>query len=275
MRKKSLLKFIKSNEFALTVAILSVLVQSFHSFTAFYNISSLKGTTAGVIQAVLFAIVVDLAVLFYTVRNKKEVVFFASVFLFVINAYYYFDHLGFVWQLFFAAFLSILVPVTQYYYSEEIGDDEETGPDYVSELKSANDTLNMYSGKIEHLKKERDEAAEHLGRRLNDLEVAEKKNHELAEAYYQAVAQRDSLRNNNSVLSEALGRRVAEIHELKKRTGEIPADQPLEMSEERDRVIDEIREKMLPENEVQDKSLLNIAPDDHSITRTNGPVTNL
>src|SRR6478609_3057975 len=88
----NLLRKLKSNEFALTVAILSVIVQSFHSYTAFYNISSLKGTGWGICQAVLFAAVFDFAILFYTVRNKKDVVLGASIFMVIINIYYYYQH---------------------------------------------------------------------------------------------------------------------------------------------------------------------------------------
>jgi hypothetical protein len=245
MKKFNLIKFLKSNEFAITVAILSVLVQSFHSYTAFYNMSSLKGTIAGIIQAVLFAIVVDLAILFYTVRGKKDVVLFASVFLFVINGYYYFSHWGFSFELIFAAFLSLLVPITQYFYSEAILDEE------TQDIKIDNMDVRQwklaYNETDQILNKTKTERDEYI----KILRDAEKKNHELSGSYFAAVEQRDALRNSNSVLSEAVGRHLAENHEVKKRLGDLPQGAVIDLQAEGKKIEDEIQE-------IQDRSLLNV-----------------
>jgi len=120
----NLIKTIKSSTFALFVAILSVLLQSFHSYTAFVNMSSLKGTVWGVAQGILFATVIDLAILFYTVRNKTRIALGAALVMFIINGYYYYDFWGFSPQLYFGLFLALIIPVSVYFYSEEIGNDE-------------------------------------------------------------------------------------------------------------------------------------------------------
>lgn len=123
--KRSLLDIIKSDTFALWVAILSVLVQSFHSFTAFYNASSLYGTAWGIAQGILFAVVIDLAILFYTVRNRTGIAIGAAFFMVVINAYYYYQHLGVSFAFVFGVFLSLIIPMSVYFYSEEIGKEKE------------------------------------------------------------------------------------------------------------------------------------------------------
>lgn len=120
----NLLKTIKSNQFALIVAILSVVVQSFHSYTAFYNTSSLQGSLWGIAQAVLFAAVIDMAILFYTVRGRKDIALYAAAAMVMINAYYYYQHLGLSFQFAFGVFLALIIPVSVYFYSEEIKDED-------------------------------------------------------------------------------------------------------------------------------------------------------
>lgn len=123
MKTKSLLSILKSNDFAIWIAILSVIVQSFHSYTAFYNTSSLKGTSWGMGQAVLFSIVIDSAILFYTVRNRKDIALWAAVIMSIINVYYYYQHLGLLsLEFYFGCFLSLIIPTSVYFYSEEIKD---------------------------------------------------------------------------------------------------------------------------------------------------------
>lgn len=265
MNNPKLLHFLRSNTFALSLAIGSILAQSFHSFVAFYNMSSLKGTAWGIVQAVIFAIIVDGAILFYTVRGKKDVVMFASVFLVIINGYYYFNHLGASWELLFAGFLSLLLPVTQYFYSEEL-------VPAVSEVEYENDTEIMLAKLLEDEKIK----CHDLQLRIRDLDdviksgkaenkrfldliyEAEKKNKELSEGYYTVVAQRDAALNKNSELSEALGRRVSEIVELKKDAGA-------------ESTIQEEVAKL--SEEISDKSLLNVLPNSgYNPTRSDGPV---
>jgi hypothetical protein len=262
----NLIKRLKSNEFALIVAILSVLVQSFHSYTAFYNVSSLKGTPWGIAQAVLFAIVFDLAILFYTVRNKKDVVLGASVFLVLINVYYYYQHLGFQFEFIFGCFLSVIIPVTQYYYSEEIVDEEE---DAINPYHYAR-IIEDKDAEIDKAEAERDEFKREYAA-LNDAYANLEKLDTVARTDRDGIlAKAEALRNSNSVLSETLGRKEREIFELKKRLGDLPDDAEINPAE----IEEEIRQS------INDKSLLNVS-DDHkddaakygsyNPTRTNAP----
>ena len=167
-----LLTYLRSNQFAITIAILSVLVQSFHSFTAFYNTSALKGAW-GIAQAVLFAIVIDLAILFYTVRRRRDIALYAAVAMVTINAYYYYQHLGITFEFIFGCFLSLIIPVSVYFYSEEIKEDETASSllDQVANLTARNSLL---AGELDKVKKMNKETDEHLGRRLDDIDRLER-----------------------------------------------------------------------------------------------------
>lgn len=149
--KKSIVSILRSNEFAIWVAILSVIVQSFHSFTAFYNTSSLQNGW-GIAQAVLFSIVIDLAILFYTVRNRKDIALYAAVVMVVINAYYYYQHLDLSFAFIFGCFLSLIIPVSVYFYSEEIREEENKGTQALDNLINLNDQLSEERD-IEHEKR--------------------------------------------------------------------------------------------------------------------------
>lgn len=120
-----MIKFLKSNNFAITIAILSVLVQSFHSFSVFYRLSSIQDTVWGIMQAVMFSLVIDLAILFYTVRKNVKVTWMAGFVMVLINVFYYYTHLGISFELIMGGLLSLVIPVSVYYYSEEIEDEIE------------------------------------------------------------------------------------------------------------------------------------------------------
>lgn len=102
---------------------LSVLVQSFHSFAVFYGVSDLQRSGWGIAQACLFAIIVDLAILFYTVRKNLRVTWMFAAVMVAINAYYYYTHLGLSFAMLMGTLLSFVLPVSVYFYSEEIHDD--------------------------------------------------------------------------------------------------------------------------------------------------------
>ncbi len=161
----NLLKVIKSNQFALWVAVLSVIVQSFHSYTAFYNTSSLAGTGWGIAQAVLFAIVIDMAILFYTVRQRKDIAMYAAFVMVVINSYYYYQHLGLSFQFVFGCFLSLIIPTSVYFYSEEIKDDETNSKDlHIKELTGLlSDTRDKYTKEIIALRNSNFELRKRMG----------------------------------------------------------------------------------------------------------------
>jgi hypothetical protein len=146
-----LLLYLRSAPFALIVAIISMLVQTPHSFTAFYNTSAIRGSW-GIAQALTFAIVIDLAILFYTLRRRQDIAVLAAVVMFVINAYYYYSAWGISWSFAFGCFLAAIIPVSVYYYSEEI--DEEKVDDqadrYRAQIENLEDIIRR--GKAENKK---------------------------------------------------------------------------------------------------------------------------
>jgi uncharacterized membrane protein YgaE (UPF0421/DUF939 family) len=123
--RPSLISILKSNTYAIYIAIASVICQSFHTFFAFYKISSLNGTGWGIAQAVLFAIILDAAVLFYTVRKNTKVTWMAAFVMVLINLYVYYVHLGLTFDFILGVLISFVIPVSNYFYSEEITDDVE------------------------------------------------------------------------------------------------------------------------------------------------------
>jgi len=136
----TLIKFLRSNTFAIWIAVFSVIVQSFHSFYAFYKISSLNGTGWGIAQAVLFALIVDCAVLFYTVRKNTKVTWMFAFVMVLINLYVYYTHLHLTFDFILGALISFVIPVSNYFYSEEI-DDESGHSKEFTELQKLADVM--------------------------------------------------------------------------------------------------------------------------------------
>jgi hypothetical protein len=218
----NLLKSLRSNQFALFIAILSVIVQSFHSFTAFYATSSLQNGW-GIAQAVLFALVIDLAILFYTVRGRRDIAMYAAVAMVMINGYYYYQHLGITFQFAFGCFLSLIIPISVYFYSEEIKDD-----DGENSLRHYRIMCNDLAAANQDLKKERDEIA----KRLDEVTDHSQENQKLLSDVkaYQSEINRLSLihkeqevsinkeiehsRNMSSMYSKLLDEREALLAEL-------------------------------------------------------------
>lgn len=232
--KMNLLKKLKSNEFALTVAILSVIVQSFHSYSVFYSVSSLRGTGWGMAQAALFAIVFDLAILFYTVRNRKDVVLGASVLMFIMNGYYYWVGDLALLQLIFGLFLAIVIPMTQYYYAEEIVED-------VVDPTAVDDKLRReYNEAIEatiKMRREHDQLVDETYRLKTVVSSHVKDLNAINELRKKDADDKYRLQGANTRLSEELGKSTAENFQLKKRLGEIPADAEINPIEEADRTL--------------------------------------
>lgn len=170
-RKKSLLEIIKSDDFALWIAILSVIVQSFHSYTAFHDASTLKDTTLGISQAILFAVVIDLAILFYTLRNRKDIALGAAGVMFLINAYYYYQHFGISFQFAFGCFLAAIIPASVYFYSEEI-QPEEKSP-VAHELEAVEKDRDMWKAQVESLRETNKILAAESQKHLRALEHSE------------------------------------------------------------------------------------------------------
>jgi hypothetical protein len=120
----SIIRKLKTNEFALLIALASVLVQSPNSKAVFLSISTYTGTLAE-LQAWGFALILDIAILYYTVKNRKDVALFFAVIQVCMNLLYYWNGLEFSKPFLTALVISVCLPVSVYFYSEEIKLDPE------------------------------------------------------------------------------------------------------------------------------------------------------
>jgi len=114
-------KYIKSNDFALIVAMASVLLQSGHTYHAFLSAETLTPNWVDYTFSVLAAIVIDFAILFYTLRNRKDIAVGAMIAMMAINGYHYWIiHEAFTIRFFAGVAFSMIIPISVYFYSEEI-----------------------------------------------------------------------------------------------------------------------------------------------------------
>ena len=114
-------KLIKGNDFATYVAILSVILQSGHTFKAYLSTEALNPNWVDYSFAVLAAIVIDLAILFYTLRNRKDIALGAMFVMMAINGYaYWIIHQQLNIAFWAGMFFSAVIPISVFYYSEEI-----------------------------------------------------------------------------------------------------------------------------------------------------------
>lgn len=260
----NLIKSIKSNQFALYVAILSVIVQSFHSYTAFYNTSSLQGTIWGVLQAIGFAAVVDLAILFYTVRGRRDIALLAAFAMVVINAYYYYQHWHFAFEFWFGLFLALIIPASVYFYSEEIEDDEVDTKDIM--IKEHKDIIARGREENKKLISQAHEYEQHLALQLKNVD--------------EAIRLRDLAINSESMFRQQYDRMAKANENLKKAYNEISRSVHIKSD-------NQVGNYSAAIQDVSDKSLLNVAEDNeidpnrdavtetktHKIISTNQPVT--
>lgn len=118
-KKNKIVLAIKSKDFAVITAIISMLVQTPHTAVAFADLSSLPPAWSWV-QAIVFALVIDMAILVYTVRNRVDIALGAAIIMFLINIYYYSHLYPDYLSMGFGVLMAAVIPISVYYYSEEI-----------------------------------------------------------------------------------------------------------------------------------------------------------
>lgn len=119
--KIDIIEGIKSNAFATWAAIIAIIPQTLHSWRAFVAV---EGTQAGwleYIAAFVVASALDLAVLFFTLRNRKDIVAGSMVAMIVINVYVFWRvHQALTLDFAAGCFFGMLVPVVMYFYADTI-----------------------------------------------------------------------------------------------------------------------------------------------------------
>ncbi len=115
-----MIKYLRSLNFAITLCILSMITQGYHSFYTFYNISNIKDFW-GILQSLLFMSAFELWTLFYLMKGNKWMAGFYSTCYFIMNVFYYsksFETFG--WTYATAVFLSFIIPFSIFFGAEEI-----------------------------------------------------------------------------------------------------------------------------------------------------------
>ncbi len=116
---KKAINFLKSDNFALLMAICSVLALAPNTYFVFFKLSVLPPIFRE-IQALFFCTIISGAILFYTIRKNIEVARNFAIFEFGISACYYIISLGFSWYLVPAFGIAAVMPMSIYFYSFEI-----------------------------------------------------------------------------------------------------------------------------------------------------------
>jgi len=138
---EKMIRLLKSNNFALYVAIVSILGQAPHSYFVIHSISQISGFWA-ILQGIVFALAIDASLIFYTLRGRKDIARVFAVAMFLINLLYYWPLLAFSAQFAGGVLISFLLPLSIYHYSEEIKDNTppiatngQSKPDDIEEMK--------------------------------------------------------------------------------------------------------------------------------------------
>lgn len=122
MEQNKLLSFLRSNNFAMYLAIASVIALAPNTYFVFSKFSILpKGYKEA--QSLFVCLILSGAILFYTIRNNIKVAQNFAWFEFGISCCYYIISIGWSWYLIPAFAFAAILPVSVYNYSSEIGRD--------------------------------------------------------------------------------------------------------------------------------------------------------
>lgn len=114
-----LLDFLKSTKFILYVAIFTVIFLAPNTFYVFHDLSVFISPYREIASGGV-ALIVAASIMIYTLRKNFEVAKYFSIFEVTISAYYYIDMLGLSWALIPALSFTIMLPVSVFYYTNEI-----------------------------------------------------------------------------------------------------------------------------------------------------------
>lgn len=122
-KKTTINEIVKHKTFATWLAIISMLVQSKHTFTAYLSSESLDPNYLDYFFSALAAGVFDLIILFYTLRGRISIARFGAIVLGVINVYaYWLVHEDWTLSFVFSTVFAVSMPALVFYYSDELID---------------------------------------------------------------------------------------------------------------------------------------------------------
>jgi hypothetical protein len=116
----SVIESLRGSSFLVFLLITSVIVQGFHSFYVFKELSNFESYEIQFITSIFYAFVLSSSILFYTLRGNKEVAISFAIFETGINLFYFLvigKQIGY--NMIMSIGISIILPVSTYFYSEE------------------------------------------------------------------------------------------------------------------------------------------------------------
>lgn len=140
---KNFRKYLKSANFGVLLLIGSVVVQGFHSFFVFADLSNFDPISK-IISSAFYSIVLSFAILYYTMINKRIVALRFQIFESAVNLYYFFkgiiimlvaDKIGWlelIPRLVMAIGIAFILPYTIFEYASSVSIEDEEDDSNVS-----------------------------------------------------------------------------------------------------------------------------------------------
>ena len=150
-------RYLASTDFGVLLLIGGVIVQAFHSYYIFRELSNFD-KTAMVISSLFYAIIFSCAILFYTMTNKRDVALRFQIFESFINLYYFFGKFAemlkndemTLWQIIPNAIIiigiSIMLPYIIYMYAGSVSEDNDKQTNYSKESIRIDTKRNILKG---------------------------------------------------------------------------------------------------------------------------------
>jgi len=105
------------------VIVFALLTQVTHAAWVFENISRTKGNQWDFLMSYVFAVSLETSIFIFTMEAKIRTAVFFAVVSTLINLLYYWIQVGFTLEFWSMVVISPIIPITIYYYSELITED--------------------------------------------------------------------------------------------------------------------------------------------------------
>lgn len=153
-KENKLLEFLKSNAFILYVALFTVVFQSPNTYYVYHSFSVFASPYREIASAGV-AIIVSASIMIYTLRKNFFVAKCYSIFEVGIASYYYIDTIGWQWGLIPAFGIALIIPISVYYYTNEINKEEIdsriTGKEIDAFKKDYEETISRHVMEVQQL----------------------------------------------------------------------------------------------------------------------------
>jgi len=111
---------ITTNQLIKVAVISALFTQISHASYLFYKVSHEENDLVNLIFSYIFAISLELSIYIFTMKGKKKVATFFATISVMVNLLYYFYAMGFTQQFLGMVVISLIVPITIWFYSDLI-----------------------------------------------------------------------------------------------------------------------------------------------------------